>query len=98
MGASLFSNFYSKFIQLAFDLKYTLKMLIQKFKHKLMLQLQNWLNSSIELLSIISALAKHGLSIYKQMQATNWIKKKAKSSIKIQTIANVFLRAIINSF
>ena len=35
MGASSFSDFYSKFIQLASDLEYTSEMLIQEFKHKL---------------------------------------------------------------
>ena len=71
MGASLFSDFYSEFIQLASDLEYTSEMLIWEFKHKLTPQLQDRLNSGIELLSIISALAKHCLSIYKQMQATD---------------------------
>ena len=32
---SLFSDFYSEFIQLAFDLEYTLEMLIWEFEHKL---------------------------------------------------------------
>ena len=69
--ASLINDFYSKFIQLAFNFEYTLEMLIWKNKHKLTQQLQDRLNSGIELLSIISALAKRCLSIYKQMQATN---------------------------
>ena len=37
MGASLFNDFYSEFIQLASNLEYISKMLIRKFKHKLML-------------------------------------------------------------
>ena len=40
-GASLFGDFYSEFIQLASNLEYTLEMLIRKFKHKLMSQLQD---------------------------------------------------------
>ena len=57
-------------------------------------RLQNQLNSGIELSSTISALAKCCLSIYKQMQATDWIKKKAKSSTTVQITANVPLRAV----
>ena len=71
IGVSLFSNFYTAFIQLASDFEYTLKIFIWKFKHKLTPQLQNWLNFDIELLSTISSLAKCCLSIYKQIQATN---------------------------
>ncbi len=41
MGTSLFNDFYSEFIQLAFNLEYISEMLIKKFKHKLMLQLQD---------------------------------------------------------
>ncbi len=41
MGANLFSDFYSELIWLASDLEYTLEMLIQKFKHKLMPRLQD---------------------------------------------------------
>ena len=41
MGASLFSDFYSKFIRLASDLEYTSEMLIQEFKHKLTPRLQD---------------------------------------------------------
>lgn len=37
MGTRLFNNFYSKFICLALDLEYIYEMLIQKFKHKLIL-------------------------------------------------------------
>ena len=36
MGTSLFSDFYSEFIQLVSDLEYFSKMLIWEFKHKLM--------------------------------------------------------------
>ncbi len=79
MGASLFSDFYSEFIRLASDLEYTSEMLIWEFKYKLTPCLQDWLNSEIELLKTISALAKYYLSIYKQMQATNQIREKAKS-------------------
>lgn len=45
IGVSLFNDFYSKFIQLVSDLKYTSEMLIWKLKYKLISQLQNWLNS-----------------------------------------------------
>ena len=82
MGASSFSDFYSEFIRLASDLKYT-KILIREFKHKLTLRLQDRLNSGIELPKTISALAKRCLSIYKQMQATNRIKERAKSSTTV---------------
>ncbi len=80
MGVSSFSDFYSEFIRLASDLEYTLEMLIREFKHKLKPRLQDGLNSGIELPKMISALAKRCLSIYEQMQATNRIKEKAKSS------------------
>ena len=95
MGASLFSNFYSEFIWLASDLEYTSEMLIWKLKHKLMPRLEDWLNSGIKLPKTISALAKRCLSIYEQMQATDRIRKKAKSSTTVQTIAKVPLKAVI---
>lgn len=60
-------------------------------------QLQDQLNSEIELPSTIFALAKYCLSIYKQIQTTNQIKEKAKFSIIVETAANVFLRAITSS-
>ena len=53
-------------------------MLIQEFKHKLTPCLQDCLNSEVELPISISALAKHCLSIYKQMQATNRIRNRTK--------------------
>ena len=55
------------------------------------------MNSDIKLLSTISALAKRCLSIYKQIQVTNWIKKKTKSSTTIQIATNVLLRAVTSS-
>ena len=94
MGASLFSDFYSEFIQLASDLEYTSEMLIREFKHKLTPRLQDQLNSGIELLKTISALAKRCLSIYEQMQATDRIRKKAKSSTTVQTTAKIPLKAV----
>ena len=97
IGASLFSDFYPEFIWLASDLEYTLKMLISKFKHKLTSQLQDRLNSDIELLSTISALIKRCLSSYEQMQATNQIREKAKSSITVGIIANIPLKDITSS-
>ncbi len=97
MGASLFSDFYSKFIRLASDLEYTLEMLIREIKHKLMPCLQDRLNSGIELPKTISALAKRCLSIYEQIQATDQIKEKAKSFTTVRTTANVFLRAVTGS-
>ena len=94
MGANSFSDFYSKFIQLASDLEYTSEMLIQEFKHKIMPRLQDRLNSEIELPKTISALAKRCLSIYEQMQATDRIREKAKSSTTVQTTTKVSLRAV----
>ena len=83
--ASLFSDFDSEFIRLASDLEYTLKMLIQEFKHKLMPRLQDCLNSRVELPTSISALAKRCLSIYEQMQATDRIRDKTKPLQSTQT-------------
>ena len=78
MEASSFSDFYSKFIQLASNLEYTLEMLIWEFKHKLTPRLQDRLNSRVELPTSISALAKRCLSIYEQMQAIDRIRDKTK--------------------
>ena len=64
MRASLFSEFYFKFIWLVSDFEYISEMFIQQFKHKLTPRLQDWLNSSIELSNTISVLAKRCLSIY----------------------------------
>ena len=97
MGASLFSDFYFKFIWLASDLEYTLKILIREFKYKLTSRLQDQFNSGIELSKTISILAKHCLSIYEQMQVTDWIRKKSKSSTTVQTTPNVPLRAVTSS-
>ena len=47
MEASLFSDFYSEFTRLAFDLDYTSEMFIQEFKYKLTLRLQDFLNSGV---------------------------------------------------
>lgn len=55
------------------------------------------MNSGIELPRTISALAKCYLSIYEQMQVTDWIKEKAKFSTKVQIAANIPLRAVTNS-
>ena len=63
-----------------------------------MSRLQDQLNSGIELPSTISALPKRCLSIYEQMQATNRITEKAKSSTTVQTAANVPLRAVTSFF
>lgn len=71
MGTSSFNDVYFEFVYLAFDQKYMSKMLIWEFKYKLMPHLLDWLNSKIELLTSISALAKHGLFIYKQISITN---------------------------
>ena len=43
---------------------------------------------------MISALAKRCLSIYEQMQATDRIREKAKSSTTVQTTAKVPLKAV----
>ena len=64
MGASSFNDFYSEFIYLALDLKYTSKILIYEFKYKLPSCFQNQLNFRVKLPTFISALAKHYLSIY----------------------------------
>ena len=53
-------------------------MIIQEFKHKLTPRLQDYLNSGVELSTLISVLAKRCLSIYKQMQATNKIRDRTK--------------------
>lgn len=65
LEVSSFSNFYFEFIWLALNLEYTSEIFIQKFKYKLIFQLQDWLNSGIEFLNTISVLAKYYLSIYK---------------------------------
>ncbi len=83
MGTSSFSDFYSKFIQLASDLEYISEMLISEFKHKLILRLQNRLNSEIELPKTIPILAKRCLSIYDQIPVIDWIKEKVKSSTTV---------------
>lgn len=78
METTLFNNFYSEFIQLVSDLKYTSEMLIQKFKHKLLPWLQNQLNSGIELSMSISVLAKRCFLIYEQIQTKNRIQNRTK--------------------
>ena len=78
MGARSFNNFYSEFIRLASELEYTSEKLIREFKHKLTPRIQDGLNSGIELSSLISALAKHCLSIYEQMQAIDRIRDRTK--------------------
>ena len=65
-------------------------MLIQKFKHKLMPRLQDCLNFGIELPISISTLAKHFLSIYKQIQAIDRIKDRTKLLQSTQTSAPTY--------
>ena len=88
--ASLFSNFYSKFIQLISYLKYISEIFIREFDHKLTPRLQDCLNSRVELSTSISSLAKRYLSIFKQMQALNRIKNKTKPLQLIQTLAPTY--------
>lgn len=98
IGARLFSNFYSKFIRLALNFECISKMLIWKFKHKLILYLKNQFNSGIKFPKIIFLLAKRCLSIYKQIQAIAWIKQKATSFTTVRSTANVCLKPVIGSF
>ena len=65
-------------------------MFIQEFKHKLTPCLQNYLNSKVELSTLISALAKYCLFIYKQMQATDKIKNRTKLLQSTQTLASIY--------
>ena len=90
MEASSFSDFYSEFIRLASNLEYTSEMFIWEFKHKLTPRLQDCLNSGVELLTSISALAKRCLSIYEQMQATDRIRDKTKPLQSTQTSAPTY--------
>ena len=90
MEASLFSNFYFEFIQLASNLKYTSEILIREFKHKLIPHLQNCLNSEVKLSTSILALVKRCLSIYKQMQATNRIRDRTKPLQSTQTSVSIY--------
>ena len=90
MEASSFSDFYSEFIRLASDLEYTSEMLIREFKHKLTPRLQDRLNSGVELPTLISALAKRCLSIYKPMQATDRIRDRTKHLRSTQTSAPTY--------
>lgn len=62
-------------------------MISQEFKYKLSSCLQDQLNFGVKLSNSISEFAKRCLSIYKQMQATNRIKDKAKSSRSAQILA-----------
>ena len=61
-------------------------------------RLQDQLYSGIELSKTIFALAKYCLNIYKQMQATDRIREKAKSSTTVQTTVNVLSRAVTSFF
>lgn len=72
------SNFYSEFIWLAFDLEYTSKIFIRKFKHKWMPRLQAQLHSQAKLSTWILVLEKYCLSIYEQVQVTNMIRDITK--------------------
>ena len=85
MDASSFNDFYSEFIRLASDLKYTSEMLIWEFKYKLTPCLQDRLNSGVKFPTSILALAKRCLSIYKQIQATDRIREKTKPIRTTQT-------------
>ena len=83
METSSFNDFYTGFIWLASDFKYSSKILIRKFKYKLTLQLQDQLNSDIELPNTIFAPAKRCLSMYEEIQVIDQIRKKSKSSITV---------------
>lgn len=76
--ASGLNDFYSKFIWLASDVKYTSQIVIQKLKHELILCLQGRSNSKIEVSTRISKLINVCLSIYMLLEATNWIRNRIK--------------------
>ena len=90
MEASLFSDFYSEFIQLASDFEYTSEIFIWEFKHKLTPRLQDCLNSGVELSTLISILAKRCLFIYEQIQATDRIRDRTKPLQSTQTSASTY--------
>lgn len=54
------------------------------------------MNSNIKLLSTTSTLTKRYLSIYKQMQITDWVKKKIKLFTIVQITIYIFLRSASN--
>lgn len=58
MRTNLLNNFYSEFIELDSELQFTLEILIEKFKHKLMPRFQDKLNSTVNFATSILALAK----------------------------------------
>ena len=66
-------------------------MLIWELKHNLTPRLQDCLNFGVELLTSISALAKHYLAIYEQMQATDRIRNRTKPLESIQNSAPTYL-------
>lgn len=63
--ANSFNNIYSRFIYLASNLEYTLKIVIWEFKYNLTLYFLDQFISRVELFTSILALAKHCLFIYK---------------------------------
>lgn len=73
-------------------------MFIWELKHNLTWQLKDELIYGMKLSSIISAIVKCCLSIYKKMQVTNWVKEKVKFSIIVQIIANAFSRTVTSFF
>lgn len=92
--ASLFNDFYSEFIYLVLDQKYISEMLIIKFEYKLILCLQNWLNTKIKLFTLISTLTKRYLFIYKEIQAMYRIINKCKLTQRILTPVSITIIAI----
>lgn len=89
----MFNNFYSEFIYQALDLKYMLKLVILEFKYKLILELQDQLNSDVKLSNSISNLAKRYLFIYKQIQIIDKIKDKTKLLQLILILTIILLNA-----
>lgn len=69
MGSGFFNAFYSKFIKLVAELKFTKEMLLQEFMHKLSPHMQDQMNFGLEYPDNIKDLMVHCQEIYDQMLA-----------------------------
>ena len=73
ISLKFFNVFYSKFIKLAAELKFTKEILLQEFMHKLSFCMQDQINFRLKYLDNIKDLILHCQKIYNQILAIDQI-------------------------
>lgn len=87
-----FNTFHSEFIKLVAKLKFTKKIVLQKYMHKLSPLIQDRINSGLKYPDNIKDLVMHCQKIYDQILATDWLQSNTKpANIKVANIPTRFI-------